>query len=138
MTREEVRAFDEWANADKNRMTREEALAEGRKLRGPPYRMTIEFHLPALTEDEEAEALAQAEYDDDMGNFEPDPEYYTTLHAQNFEDAKREAEERWRSRRHDDDAIGYAVWRADWCCVHSVRVNRDPPAEKSGARTHPD
>jgi hypothetical protein len=29
-------ALDEWANADKNRMTREGALAEGRKLRGPP------------------------------------------------------------------------------------------------------
>ena len=131
-------ALDEWANADKNRMTREEALAEGRKLRGPPYRMMIEFPLPPLTKEEEAAALAQAEYDDIMGNFEPDPEDYTILRARNAENAKREAEERWRSRPHDDDAIGYAVWPADWCCVHSVRVDRDPPTEKSGPRTHPD
>jgi len=55
-------------------MTREEALTEGRKLRGPPYRMTIAYPLPPLSKEEEAAALAQAEYDDIMGNFEPDPE----------------------------------------------------------------
>jgi hypothetical protein len=104
-------------------MTREEALAEGRKLRGPPYRMTIEYPPPLLTEEEEAAELAQAEYDDDMG-IERDPETYTILRAQNAEDAKREAEERWRSRR-PDDAIGYAIWRADWCHVHTMPVGRD-------------
>jgi hypothetical protein len=46
-----------------------------------------------LTKEEEAAALAQAEYDDIMGNFELDPEDYTILRAQNIEDAKREAEE---------------------------------------------
>jgi hypothetical protein len=121
MTREEARALDEWASGDPNRMTREEALAEGRKLRGPPYRMTIEFPLPALTEEEEAAALAQAEHDDIMGNFGFDPEDYTTQRAKNAEDAKREAEERWRRRPHDD-AIGYDIWRANWSCAHSVRV----------------
>ncbi len=75
--------------------------------------MTIQFPLPPLTKKEEAAALAQAEYDDIMGNIEPAPEDYTTLLAQNTEDAKREAEERWRARPHDDDAIGYAVRRAD-------------------------
>jgi hypothetical protein len=86
---EETRALDEWAKADPNRMTIEEALAEGRRLRGPPYRMTIEYPSPVLTEEEEAAALAQAEYDDITGNFEPDPEYYIILRAQNLEDAKR-------------------------------------------------
>jgi hypothetical protein len=122
MDDEEAARLDEWAKADPNRMTREEALAIGRKLRGPPYRMTIEFPRPVLTEEEEAAALAQAEYDDIMGNFGFDPEDYTTLRAQNAEDAKREAEERWR-RRHPADAIGYDIWRADWSCMHSVRVD---------------
>ena len=85
-------ALDKWAKADPNRMTREEALAENRKGQGPPYRMTIELPAPVLTEEEEAEALAQAEYEDDMG-IERDPETYTILRAQNPEDAKREAEE---------------------------------------------
>jgi hypothetical protein len=76
---------------------------------------------PVLTEEEEAAALAQAEHDDIMGNFGFDPEDYTTLRAQNAEDAKREAEERWRRRPHDD-AIGYDIWRANWSCAHSVRV----------------
>jgi hypothetical protein len=40
---------------------REEPLAEGRRLRGPTYRMTIVFHLPPLSEEEEAAALAQAD-----------------------------------------------------------------------------
>lgn len=102
-------------------MTREEALADITGLRGPPYRMTIEFSPPVLTKEEEAAELAQAEYDDDMGNFAFDPECYTTLCAQNVENAKREAEARWRSRP-PDDAIGYAIWRADWGCVYSVRV----------------
>jgi hypothetical protein len=117
---EEARALDEWASADPNRMTREEALAEGRRGQGPPYRMTIEFPSPARTEEEEAEALAQAEYEDDIG-IERDPETYTILRAQNPEDAIREAEERWR-RRPPDDAIGYDIWRANWTCAHSVRV----------------
>ena len=56
-----------------------------------------------------------------MGNIEPAPEDYTTLLAQNTEDAKREAEERWQARPHNDGAIGYAIWRADWCCLHSIR-----------------
>ena len=84
--------------------------------------MTIQFPLPPLTKEEEAAALAQAEYDDIMGNIEPAPEDYTTLRAQNTEEAKREADERWRARRRDDGAIGYAIWRADWCCVHSIRI----------------
>ena len=124
MTRDEERALDEWAEADPSRMTREQALAEARKLRGPPYRMTIEFPPPALTEAEEAAELARAEYEDEMG-IEPDPETYTILRAQNVEDARREAEDRWRSRPRDDGAIGYAIWRADWCHVHTVRVDRD-------------
>jgi len=91
--------------------------------RGPPYRMTIEYSLPVLTKEEEAAALAQAEYEDDMG-IERDPETYTILRAQNPEDAKREAEERWRSRPHgDDDAIGYAIWRANWTSLQIVRVD---------------
>jgi hypothetical protein len=93
-----VRALDEWAAADPNRMTREEALADGRRLGGPPYRMTIEFPLPPLTKEEEADALAQAEYEDDTG-IERDPETYTVLRAQNAKDAKREAEDRWRPGR---------------------------------------
>src|SRR5215471_8599067 len=104
----------------------QEQLDEFRELRrraeGPPFRMTIEFPRPELTEKEEAAALAQAEHDDIMGNFGFDPEDYTTLRAQNAEDAKREAEERWR-RRHPADAIRYDVWRADWSCMHSVRVD---------------
>jgi hypothetical protein len=95
--------------------------AAQRRAKGPPYRMTIEFPRPVLTEEEEAAALAQAEHDDIMGNFGFNPEDYTTLRAQNAEDAKREAEERWR-RRHPADAIGYDIWRADWSCPHSVRV----------------
>jgi hypothetical protein len=101
-------------------MTREQALAEERSLRGPPYRMTIAFPLPPLSKEEEAAALAQAEHDDIMG-IERDPETYTILRAQNIEDAKLEAEERWRCRPHDN-AIGYDTWRANWSCVHSVRV----------------
>ena len=104
-------------------MRREEALAEGRRRRGPPYRMTIEYPLPVLTEKEEAAALAQAEYEDDMG-IERDPETYTILRAQNPEGAKRGAEERWRSRPHGDGAIGYAIWRANWTSLHIVRVGR--------------
>jgi hypothetical protein len=49
----------------------QEQLDEFRELRrraeGPPFRMTIEFPRPVLTEDEEAAALAQAEHDDIMG-----------------------------------------------------------------------
>jgi hypothetical protein len=101
-------------------MTREKALAEGRRLRGPPYRMTIEYLPPVLTKEEEAAALAQAEYEDDMG-IERDPETYTILRAQNVEEAKRGAEEHWRCRP-PDDAIGYDIWRANWSCAHSVRV----------------
>jgi hypothetical protein len=119
MTREETRAIDEWASADPSRMTREEALAEIRKGYGPPYRMTIEFPPPVLTKEEEAEALAQAEYEDDMG-IERDPETYTILRAQNAEDAMREADDRWR-RRPQDDAIGYDIWQANWYLLHSVR-----------------
>jgi len=118
---EEARALDEWAKADPNRMTREQALAEGRRGQGPPYRMTIELPAPVLTEEEEAEALAQAEYEDDMG-IERDPETYTILRAQNLEDAKREAEERWQ-RRPQGGAIGYDIWQANWTCAHSVRVS---------------
>jgi hypothetical protein len=44
------------------------------------------------SEEEQAEALAQAEYEDDLG-IERDPATYTILRAQNAEDAKREAEE---------------------------------------------
>jgi hypothetical protein len=120
MTTEEVRALDKWASTDPNRMTRDEALAEIRRGHGPPYRMTIEFPPPVLTEEEEAAELAQAEYEDDMG-IERDPETYTILRAQNAEDAKREAEERWR-RRCPAGAIGYDIWQADWSCAHSVRV----------------
>jgi hypothetical protein len=120
---EEARALDEWASADPNRMTREEALAEGRRGQGPPYRMTIEYPPPVLTEKEEAEALAQAEYEDDMG-IERDPETYTILRAQNPEDAIREAEGRWHSRPHGDDAIGFAIWRANWTSLHIVRVDK--------------
>jgi hypothetical protein len=79
-------------------MTREEALAEGRRLRGPPYRMTIEYPHPPLSKEEEAAALAQAKYDGVMGNVDPDPKDYITLHAHNIENAKQEAEERWRCR----------------------------------------
>ena len=106
-------------------MTRELALAEMRRLGDPPYKMTIEFPPLVLTEEEEAAALAQAEHDDDMGDFGVDPESYTTLRAQNAENAKREAEERWRSLPHDDDAIGYAIWRADLGCLHSFRVDEN-------------
>jgi hypothetical protein len=120
---EAARALDEWAKADPNRRTREEALAEGRRLRGPPYRMTIEYALPMRTEEEEAAELAWAEYEDDMG-IERDPETYTILRAQNAEDAKREAEQRWHSRP-CDDAIGYDIWRADWCGLYSFRVGKN-------------
>jgi hypothetical protein len=75
-----------------------------------------------LTEEEEAAELTQAEYEDIMG-IEPDPETYTTLGAQNAEDARWEAEERWRPRR-PDGAIGYDVWRADWTGVCSFRVGK--------------
>ena len=83
--------------------------------------MTIEFPRPVLTQEEGPAELAQAAHDDEMGIVGFDPEDYTTLRAQNVEDAKREAEERWRSRP-KDSAIGYAVWRADWGCVHTTRV----------------
>jgi hypothetical protein len=127
MTTEEVRALDKWASTDPNRMTRDEALAEIRRGHGPPYRMTIEFPPPVLTEEEEAAELAQAEYEDDMG-IERDPETYTILRAQNAEDAKREAEDRWR-RRPQDDAIGYDIWHAGWCGVYSFRVKKDRAGE---------
>ena len=123
MTREETRMIDEWASADPRRMTREEALAEIRKGYGPPYRMTIEFPPPARTKEEEAAWLAQAEYEDDMG-IERDPGTYTILHAQNAEDAMREAEDQWCRRPHDD-AIGYDIWRANWYLLHSVRGGED-------------
>jgi hypothetical protein len=119
VTREETRALDEWASADPSRMTREEALAEIRKGYGPPYRMTIEYPPPVLTEEEAAQALAQAEYEDDMGIYR-DPETYTILRAQNADDAMREADDRWRRRR-NDDAIGYDIWRANWYLLRSVR-----------------
>jgi hypothetical protein len=123
MTREEVRALDEWASADPNRMTREEALVEIRRGHGPPYRMTIEYPPPVLTEEEEAEALAQAQYEDDVG-IERDPETYTILRAQNAEDARQEAEDRWQ-RRPPDDAIGYDIWQANWYGVYSFRIEKD-------------
>jgi hypothetical protein len=85
--------------------------------------MTIEYALPVLTEEEEAAALARAEYEDDTG-IERGPETYTILRAQNAEDAKREAEERRRSRPHGDGAIGYAIWRANWTSLHIVRFNK--------------
>jgi hypothetical protein len=123
MTREEMRALDEWASADPSRMTREEALAETKKGYGPPYRMTIEYPPPVLTEEEAAEALAQAGHDDDVG-IERDPETYTILRAQNAEDAGQEAEDRWQ-RRPRDDAIGYDIWQANWYGVYSFRVKKD-------------
>jgi hypothetical protein len=123
MTREEARTLDEWASADPNRNTREEALAEILRGYGPPYRMTIEYSPPVLTEKEEAAALAQAEYEDDMG-IERDPETYTILRAQNAEDAGQEAEDRWQ-RRPRDDAIGYDIWQANWYGVYSFRVKKD-------------
>jgi len=69
-----------------------------------------------------AEQFAQAKHSDIMGNFEPEDEDYITLRAQNMEDAKREAEERWQ-RRPQDGAIGYDIWQANWTCAHSVRVS---------------
>jgi hypothetical protein len=110
-------ALDEWANADPSRMTREQALAETRRGCGRPYRMTIEF--PAGK----------------------NPDMYTLLRALNAEDAKLEAEERWRRRRPHDDTIGYDIWRADWCLLRSVRVDESlstkraaPPTRRRSAR----
>ncbi len=103
-------------------MTGEDALAEIRRLSGPPYKMTIEFPPPVLTDEEEAAALAQAEYDDDMGNFGLPEGSYTELRAQTKEDARAEANHIWRTQPHDDNATGYTIWRADWGCVHPFRV----------------
>jgi hypothetical protein len=111
----------------------QEQLDEFRELRrraeGPPFRMTIEYPRPVLTEEAEAAELAQAEHDDIMGNFGFDPEDYMTLRAQNADDAKREAEERWCSRQQPADAIGYDIWRADWSGVYSFRVGKDRAGE---------
>jgi hypothetical protein len=97
--------------------------ARQRRAKGPPFRMTIEYPLPVLAPAEEAEALAQAEYDDDMGNFAWEPGTYIVLHAQNAEDAKAEAERIWHTEPHGADAIGYVICSRDWSHVYSFRLD---------------
>lgn len=98
--------------------------AAQRRAAGPPFRMSIEYPPPVLTPEEEAEALAQAEYDDDMGNFGMEPGTYTVLGALTLDNAKIEAERLWRTEPHDG-AIGYAIWSQDWSCKHSFYLDDD-------------
>jgi hypothetical protein len=97
--------------------------AAQRRAKGPPFRMAIEYPLPVLTPAEEAEALAQAEYDDEMGNFAWEPGTYIVLHAQNAEDAKAEAERIWHTEPRGADAIGYVLCSRDWRHVYSFISN---------------
>jgi hypothetical protein len=97
--------------------------AEQRRAAGPPFRMAIEYPPPILTPEEEAEALARAEYDDNLGNYEWEPGTYTILRAQNVEDAKAEAERIWHTVARGDDAIGYTIGSHDWRCVHSFYLD---------------
>jgi hypothetical protein len=79
-----------------------------------------------LTPEEEAEELAQAEYEDDMGilGCGDDEEGCVRLAAQNVDDAKAEAEHLWQTEPHEG-AIGYAVYSRDWSCKHAYHVDRD-------------
>jgi hypothetical protein len=120
MTLEEIQAYAPGITQDQL----DEYLEQRRIAKGPPFRMTMEYPPPVLTPEEEAEALAQAEYDDDMGNFGADDGTYTVLRAQTQEDAIAEAKARWGDRN-DPNAIGYAVWRNDWGCVHSYYIRKD-------------
>jgi hypothetical protein len=96
---------------------------QSRIAKGPSFRMTMEYPTAELTEAEEAQALAQAEYDDDMGNAGVEEGTYITLGAQTAVDAIAEAERIWQGRD-DGAAIGYAVWRNDWGCVRAFSVER--------------
>jgi hypothetical protein len=97
--------------------------AAQRRADGPPFRLSIEYPPPILAPEEEAEALARAEYDDNLGNYEWEPGTYTVLRAQNVEDAKVEAERIWHTVAHGDDAIGYTIGSHDWRCVHSLYLD---------------
>ena len=91
---------------------------------GPPYRMTIELPSEELTAAEEAERLALAEYNDDMGIVGLPEGGYIKLKAQTPEDARREALGVWRSQP-EKEAIGYAICRRDWGCIYSYYSDRD-------------
>jgi len=101
-----------------------------RKLRcnaGPPFRFELSYPPPVLTPEEEAEELAQAEHDDEMGLYgipDDDNKGCTVLDAQNLEDAKSAAERLWLTEPHDG-AIGYAIFSRDWSCKHAFRVCLD-------------
>ena len=97
--------------------------AASRRAAGPPFRMVIAYPPPVLTPEEEEEALAQAEYNDDMGII-VEPDIYTVLDAQSVEDAKAEAEQIWQARP-NDGAIGYAILSRDWSCKHVFYLNND-------------
>jgi len=58
-----------------------------------------------------------------MGNFGLPEGSYIELRAQTKENALAEADRIWRTEPHDDTATGYAIWRADWGCVHSFQVD---------------
>ena len=66
-----------------------------------------------------------------MGNFGLPEGSYIELRAQTKENALAEADRIWRTFPHDDNATGYAIWRADWGCVHSFRIHENgrQPAE---------
>ena len=97
---------------------------------GPPFRYTLHYPPPVLTPEEEAEALAQAEYEDAMGilcrgeDGDNDPDV-TVLRAQNLEDAKAEAAHLWRTQPHEN-AVGYSVCSRDWSSKHVHYVDDHP------------
>jgi hypothetical protein len=97
--------------------------ARRRAGEGPPFRMTIEYPPPTLTPEEEAAALAQAQHDDEVGDFGAEEGTYVTLRAQTEDDAIAEAGMLWRDGDHDD-ALGYAVWRNDWGYAGGWRADR--------------
>jgi hypothetical protein len=91
---------------------------------GPPFRYSLSFPPPVLTPEEEAEALAQAEYDDDMGILgrDEDEEGCVRLAAQDLDGAKAEAEHLWQTEPHEG-ALGYAIYSRDWGCRHVYRID---------------
>lgn len=65
-----------------------------------------------------------------MGNFGLEPGWYIELRAQNVGDARAEAEDIWQRQPCRETMTGYAIWRADWGCVHSFRIDRDERPER--------
>lgn len=113
-----------------------------RKVKGPPFRYVLEYAPAVLTAEEAADALAQAEDDeeayiggivDPLALAEADDETeivgaqegtYSVLSAQTLEDAKDEAERLWSDEPHEG-AIGYAICSSDWSCRHVYTVPLD-------------